>query len=91
MAEQCCCGKYKPLSEPLIVNDYLHEPYGEPGAFCSSVQTHELHDLREKVTSLESSHAELLGVIKWVVEECDLGPMALRALTRAIDNAEEPQ
>ena len=43
----------------------------------------------DRIEALESSHAELLEAVKWVVEECDLGPMAFRKLTRAIERAEE--
>jgi hypothetical protein len=43
---------------------------------------------RKRVKALETSHAEVLKAIKWVVEECDLGPMAFRALTQAIERLE---
>ena len=57
MADQCCCGRYKPLDEPLVTNETLHEPYGEPGAFCGSVTTHELRELRALIDAI----AEALG------------------------------
>ncbi len=53
MAAQCCCGRYKPLDEPFIMNDTLHEPYepGETEAFCGSVQAHELVALESQIAT----------------------------------------
>jgi len=49
---QCCCGKYKNLSEPLICNDYQHEPLGPSGNFCGPHLHHRLRDLENTVARL---------------------------------------
>lgn len=41
----CCCGRIKELSEPLIINLYVHERLDEPGAFCGPVHSHDFRDL----------------------------------------------
>jgi hypothetical protein len=77
MANQCCCGRYKPLSERFIVNDYMHEPFGEPGAFCGTVISHELADLRienklqaERIEELEKELAAVNRSENYANQQC---------------------
>lgn len=49
----CCCGK-KEIDEPIIVNDYRHEPFGEAGAFCGPAYKHEIRDAHNKIEALQA-------------------------------------
>ncbi len=66
MTNQCCCGKYKPLDEPFVMNDTMHEPYGEPGAFCGSVIN---HTLRYYEKELERVRAQLIAAEARIAEK----------------------
>ena len=48
---RCCCGK-KDISEPIIINDYVHEPFGVEGNFCGPLDKHDIRDLTNKVEEL---------------------------------------
>ncbi len=72
MATQCCCGKYKPLDERFVMNETMHEPLGEPGAFCGSLQAHELHDLREKLAEREAERDRIRDAAVELIEVAEL-------------------
>jgi hypothetical protein len=44
-----------------VTNGTLHEPHGEPGAFCGTVAAHRLAELKD-------SHTELLEALKELLE-----------------------
>lgn len=50
---RCCCGK-KDIEEPLIVNDYMHEPLDMENSFCGPAYKHELRDLYAEVDRLKT-------------------------------------
>jgi hypothetical protein len=56
---QCCCARYKELSEPVVNNDYLHEPLGPRGNFCGPRIQHELRDARRRIEKLEAERKTL--------------------------------
>ena len=65
---RCCCGK-KDITEPYQVNDYRHEPYGQPGASCGPAYKHELRDLYAEVKMLRAA----LEKITKIENKCDGG------------------
>ncbi len=67
MADQCCCGRIKDCDEPLIINDYMHEPLGPEGAFCGKVSHHDVRDLRIEFRRLR----EVIFDISRIVENPD--------------------
>ena len=72
MSKQCCCGIFKELSEPLIINDIQHEPLG-PGSFCGPKKHHEIRDLMKL---LDSSN-----------DDCKRLKAALREICRTVGGA----
>ena len=90
MADQCCCGKHKPLTERFISNGTLHEPLGEAGAFCGSLQAHELHDLRAKLAEREAEVKVLRGFFEhmaldvWELTDIDGGDFQDRAVEQGL-------
>lgn len=52
---QCCCGKYQNLEEPLIHNNTLHEPLGPRGNFCGPVDKHIIRDLMDENEDLKDT------------------------------------
>ena len=60
----CCCGRYKNLSEPVIHNDYMHEPLGPEGNFCGPVVNHTIRFLESKIESLEVELKTLKSKVK---------------------------
>ena len=65
--KQCCCGRYA-IDEPFISNTTMHEPLGDPGAFCGPVINHELRDVETKYEALATSHSVLLAWTKAALE-----------------------
>ena len=43
--DRCCCGRIEDFTEPVIMNDRMHERLGDPGAFCGPVYKHDIRDL----------------------------------------------
>ena len=39
---------------PVVINDIMHELYGEPGAFCGPTINHTVRQLRRRVCELEA-------------------------------------
>ena len=54
----CCCGKLL-ISEPLQINDYLHEPLGSSGNFCGPVYK---HPIRDQADEIERLRVELMNM-----------------------------
>lgn len=57
----CCCGRLPHLSEPLIINDYCHEPAGK--GFCGPKYKHELRDLTDEVARLTAERDRMAGLV----------------------------
>ncbi len=78
MADQCCCGRIKGCDEPVVLNDYMHEPLGPEGAFCGKVSHHDLRDLHIEVERLR----EVIREIARIVENPDShAPRQVRDIT----------
>jgi len=49
----CCCGKY--IDDellPFVSNGTMHEQLGEDGAFCGTVDSHTIRDMRNKIDKI---------------------------------------
>lgn len=51
---RCCCGK-KQIDEPIIINNYVHEPFGPVGNFCGPLKDHKIRDLQNRIIELEET------------------------------------
>jgi hypothetical protein len=49
---RCCCGRIRDCTEPLIINDTLHERLGDEGAFCGPVDHHIIRDQEKEIARL---------------------------------------
>lgn len=61
---QCCCGRFKELSEPSAINDTLHEPLGPPESFCGPIINHTLRDVLAANEAISAKNSALLARIK---------------------------
>ncbi len=50
---QCCCGRIHDCDEPVIMNEYCHEPLGPEGNFCGPQKNHTLRDQNLRIDELE--------------------------------------
>jgi len=57
---RCCCGK-KDITEPLLINDYVHEVLGEPGSFCGPLKNHEIRDLIDYIKNYKKLVIRMLS------------------------------
>ena len=72
---QCCCGRFKELDEPIIINDKMHEPLGREGAFCGPFINHQLRSALNTIDSLKSERNDLVDVLENFVNfDFDLSP-----------------
>ncbi len=55
LGTQCCCGRIKECDEPVIMNDYCHEPLGPEGNFCGPFSHHQIRDLHKHCDKLEKA------------------------------------
>lgn len=72
---QCCCGRFKELDEPIIINDKMHEPLGPPGNFCGPYISHVVRGQDRLINELQSEVAELREAIS------DIAPWISASLT----------
>ena len=60
---QCCCGRFKELNEPVVTNNIRHEPFGPEGAFCGQKEHHDIRDLLKENEKLKKENAKLKAII----------------------------
>lgn len=53
----CCCGRFAHLSEPVGINDTVHEPSGPERNFCGYFKDHTIRNLLERIKQLEAVSA----------------------------------
>ena len=65
---RCCCGK-KDIDEPIVINDYMHEPMDKKGSFCGPYINHELRDRREEIERLRVAE-KILWQVAMTIGQC---------------------
>ena len=54
---RCCCGKVTGISDPVILNNIVHEPLGQVGNFCGPKDKHTIRDQTNEITRLSTATA----------------------------------
>jgi hypothetical protein len=56
---RCCCGE-KDIDEPILINDYRHEPLDWDDSFCGPSYKHEIRDLNKEICRLRKIAARAI-------------------------------